>query len=245
MHDHAQKLATLIKSATEGIGKCDIAFSGGLDSGILAYLIEEGNLCTVGVDNSWDIEMAKKSAKILGRDLNIIVVEEESIISAAKFLLENFGNLSPVEVSFEIPLVILLDKCKEYKMVTGQGADELFGGYKKYLEKKEEMGRDVEKVLKVTNPRERRMAEIFGKELIFPYLNEEIVKFALNIPDDLKIRDGVRKYILRESAKILGVPKEIYMAKKKAVQYGSGIWKSLKKIARRKGMNIDEFLLNL
>jgi len=237
---YAEKIANILKEKTSNIGGCAIGFSGGLDSGILAYLIENSTLYTLGIKNSKDVECAKDVAEILDRDLVIVEIGENDILDAAKFLLREFGKMSIVEISFEIPLVILSKHCEEKIIVTGQGADELFGGYKKYIENPSLMKEDFKKLVEITYPRERKIAEKFGKKLISPYLSEEIISIALEIPMELKIKNDVRKYILREAAKLLGVPEKIYLAEKRAVQYGSGIMKILRNIAKRHGVKLTD-----
>jgi len=48
---------------------------------------------------------------------------------------------------------------------------------------------------------------------------------ASRIPLAFKIREGVRKEILRRAALELGVPRELAVAPKKAAQYSSGVQK--------------------
>lgn len=237
---YAEKIAYILMEKTSEIEDCAIGFSGGLDSGILAYLIENSTLYTLGIKNSKDVIRAKDAAKILGRELEIIEIGEEDVLYAAKFLLQEFGEMSIVELSFEIPLTVLSKHCKENIIVTGQGADELFGGYKKYIGNPSLMGEDFKKLVELTNPREIKIAEKFGKKLVCPYLSEELVSLALEIPVELKIKNGVRKYILREAAKLLGVPEKIYLADKMAVQYGSGVMKILRKMAKRFGVKLAD-----
>jgi len=54
-----------------------------------------------------------------------------------------------------------------------------------------------------------------------------VASMALSIPLDFKIRGGRRKHLLREAAKLLGLPEEVAETPKKAAQYSSGILKLL------------------
>jgi len=60
------------------------------------------------------------------------------------------------------------------------------------------------------------------------------VRAAMAIPGSSLVRSGVRKYPLREVAKRY-IPGEIAMYDKKAMQYGSGIWKAIRELARHNG----------
>ena len=73
----------------------------------------------------------------------------------------------------------------------------------------------------------------------------DVVELALRLPLNFKIRNGVRKYILRKVAKEIGLPREIYERPKKAVQYGSGFVKVVRKIAKRNGLNVPDYLRRL
>ena len=49
----------------------------------------------------------------------------------------------------------------------------------------------------------------FSVESRLPFLDYRLVEFALSLPDDFKIKNGKRKFILRESMKHI-LPKQVY-----------------------------------
>lgn len=124
-------------------------------------------------------------------------------------------------------------------MLSGQGADELFGGYNRYLKFYEEKGERAQEDLKkdilnlyhVNLQRDDAVTMANSIELRVPYLDPDIINIAMNIPMKYKINkdDTLRKCILREVGAELGVPEEIVKRPKKAAQYGSGIHKMLVK----------------
>jgi asparagine synthase (glutamine-hydrolysing) len=77
-----------------------------------------------------------------------------------------------------------------------------------------------------------------------PYLNENLVTFCFNLPYELKIKGSERKYILRKLAKEIGLSDEIAFKKKKSAQYGTGIMKIMKKIAKQNDMTLGEYIMN-
>jgi asparagine synthase (glutamine-hydrolysing) len=86
-----------------------------------------------------------------------------------------------------------------------------------------------------------------GVELRVPFLDNDIINLALDIPAKYKIKDNedvLRKHILRDAAKSIGVPDYIADRPKKAAQYGSGINKILKKRVLR-SFDIEEFIESL
>ncbi len=242
--EEIERLASILKSIDIPKDSA-LSFSGGLDSGILAFLFQDLRLYTVGLEGSRDVENAVELANILGREVEIIPLEEESVVEGIIFLKRIQPDISPMEISFELPLYIVLSRVEEKYVVTGQGADELFGGYSKYLREPERMRDDLKTLFEKTLPRERRMAALLLKELITPYLNDEIVELASSIPLEMKIREGVRKWILREAAKRLGAPEELWSREKKAAQYGSGVWKMMKRMAKERGMDLESFVSSL
>ncbi|MEM2979617.1 MAG: asparagine synthase C-terminal domain-containing protein [Methanomassiliicoccales archaeon] len=82
---------------------------------------------------------------------------------------------------------------------------------------------------------------MFHKEIVHPYLDEKFLDFVLQIPIDERMRNGVRKGLLREVARRLGLG-EIASLDKKAAQYGSGIMKTMKKAARKRKIHLKELV---
>ena len=240
--EYINKLAEII-GAFECPSGSALSFSGGLDSSILAYLFRPCNpeLYVVGFKGSRDVQNAFEIASFLGMRANYIFLSEEHIIEGISEL-KDIEEMSAVEISFELPLLIVAKNSTEKIIYTGQGADELFGGYAKYLNREELMGEDVKNLLEKTLPRERKIVSKYGKELVTPYLSQELIELSSNIPASCKINKGVRKFVLREAARRLGIPDLIVEREKKAAQYGSGIWKAMKKIAKRKGMSVEDFV---
>ena len=144
--------------------------------------------------------------------------------------------------------------------LSGQGADELFGGYNRYLKHfeenslfdayfalDEEIYHDIANMHHVNLERDDAVSMANGVELRVPFLDKDIIDLALDIPGKYKIKDGedvLRKHILRDVAKSIGVPDYIADRPKKAAQYGSGINKILKKRVLR-SFDIEEFVDSL
>lgn len=95
--------------------------------------------------------------------------------------------------------------------------------------------------------RERKMAHHLGLDLIYPFLDSEIITRAEYYPLTTHIeqtRQGefIRKALLRKLAQKLGLSKDIAEQPKKAIQYGSGTVKLLRIIAKSSNyQNIPEW----
>ncbi len=228
--------------------KVGVLFSGGLDSSLLALLLSKHadvTLYTAGAEGSQDIEWARKVSEMMGLELREYVFDindVEKIISKVVFAIE---EPNPMNLAIGIPLYFATklareDRCK--LLLSGQGADELFGGYLKYLKNPEIMEKDLAELGEKNLARDDKIAMLNSVEGRFPFLDLNVVRTALRTPIEFKIRNGLRKAILREIALKLGLPKEVAYREKKACQYGTNSQKILQKIAKRNGMKTREFV---
>ncbi len=81
-----------------------------------------------------------------------------------------------------------------------------------------------------------------------PFIDREVVGFALSLPLELKIEsadDLLRKRILRKVAANLKIPDFIADRPKKAIQYATGIDKALRRIAGSEGLTVRDYLNKL
>jgi len=209
-----------------------VSFSGGIDSTLLAFLAKEHTdveLIAVGVKNSHDIKAAKSAAKLINLSLTVKELNDEEIITESSILQKRL-NLTQFEIGFMLPFWIAAKNAKNKILMCGQGADEVFGGYARFREAKNDINLDMEtkSLLKIIPKRELKIAEIFGLELSCPYLSEEVIQ-ASKLYSQKENIGVVGKEKLREAARHLGLSKEITDRRKKAAQYGSGVQKVLKK----------------
>lgn len=226
-----------------------ILFSGGVDSALLAAIAgrrSRPRLYTVGVQGASDLVASEGAAARLDLPWRPILVDAEELERHVRALLQLMPPDDPVTLSFELPLHIVASICQEDILVTGQGADELFAGYHRYLAMKPDelasaLEADLEKVLEQVAPLDRRIAARHGKQVRHPFLDRRTIGVARSIPLDEMIVDGHRKLPLRQAAELLRLGPTAWR-EKRAAQYGSGFMKVLKARARDRSLTLREYL---
>jgi len=248
----------MLKVLERAVGEeCDeaevgVLFSGGLDSTVLARLASarcQVLLYTIGVPESHDLKVAEETASDLDMPWEGILLDRKDILSALPRISDIIGTDNPLVLSFEMPLYIVSAKAKERLLISGQGADELFGGYARYARMSEaelalSMDHDLKGLLTVGMERERRLAEHFGKVIRHPYLHRVVVEMAQHLPMSERIHEGERKKVLRDVATLLQLG-PVAARPKKAAQYGSGVMREMKSEAMRRGVPLADLASSL
>jgi asparagine synthase (glutamine-hydrolysing) len=230
-----------------------VLFSGGLDSSILAKILDDlgtkPELLCAGLPMSKDVLRAKRIAELLGLYVNVRELSEREIEETLPRVIQIIERRSPLDVSISTPLYFALEAARERKLsriLVGQGADEIFAGYKRYeriLEKdgykllRDELLKDFSQLHEKNLERDYNVCLANSVEPAYPYLDTAVIKCAFRIPVEEKLKKEItgysRKHILRLVAKLLGMPDEVVNVPKLAIQYGSGVWKIVRRILNR------------
>ncbi len=258
MSELSQRLSGLLDASvaklTEGEDVA-IAFSGGIDSSLVAALAKRHarsvRLYTVGARGSHDVESASETAPLLGLEHEVIELDDATAMEGLRQEIEVTGTSNPLTLAFEIPLFFVMKYCPEGIILGGQGADELFAGYNKYvgmkdLQMRDEMAKDLSKLITVTKPHEAKMGQHVGKTVRYAYLDREIVSLSRNAPSEAlrPIDEDVRKKLLSDAATDLGYG---FLAdrKKKAAQYGSGTMDAFRRLSKAQGLTYNEMVAKI
>jgi asparagine synthase (glutamine-hydrolysing) len=235
-------LSELISRAVEQAleDRVAISFSGGLDSTVIAAIARKHadvELFTAGVEGSEDVEYADKAASALGLPLTVVRIGEEKAMSAYarchSILPMDFLKL---EILVPVHCVAEAAASKNHKVLLfGSAAEELFAGYDRYYVGRDE-GKDIDALLREefrTLPQRdiayvKKVCRSLGLDSRFPFYNKDLADMMFAVPIEERMDDrALKKGILREAAKLLGVPAIVIGRKKKAMQYGSGVHKML------------------
>jgi asparagine synthase (glutamine-hydrolysing) len=215
-----------------------VALSGGVDSTLVATLAKR-ECVAVGTDGSHDLKRAKAAAESQGLACTFVTIREAEIASALPIVVKTIPEKNPVNTGIALTLYFVARWAGENgyrRIITGQGADELFGGYSRYLVSEtleEDLQRDFIG-LETQVRRDQAIAALHGTYFSMPYMDFRVVRAARAIPAAEKVREGRRKIPLRTVAERY-ISQDLAVYEKKAMQYGSGVWNALRKIARKNG----------
>lgn len=236
-----------------------VAFSAGVDSTLVAhYLSQTGSepkLITTGLEGQKELDIAEKTASHYGWDIDIEAHTEEDVESSLDEVIRSVEEPHPMKIGIAYPFHWSAKTAYSKghtSLYSGNGADELFGGYKRYHTSFLE-GKDVDRMVFddttgswVNNfHRDTKTCLDQGVSLILPFTHPSIIDFGLSIPSSSKVSSDptcIRKLVLRKLAKKVGIIDEIADRPKKAAQYSTGVDKALRRIAKRKGFSLRELV---
>ena len=249
-------LTAAMKKRAQDFDRIGIIFSGGIDSVMIAHiasqLVPEVVCYTGGVQGSSDIKNAKEVAEKLSLDLRICEYSPQEVEGLLPRVIDVIEDSNSGQVEVALPVygaVGLAHKDGIRVMFTGQGADELFGGYSWYPKVagkeglqalRRHMVQDLQLLYRETLEREDKITMAHSIELREPFLDPEVIRVALATDLRLNIRgmsDRFGKRVHRRLAMNLGIPRQIAYRIKEAAQHGSGIHATLDAIARNRGFD--------
>ena len=232
-----------------------VAFSGGMDSGLVAALAKKyarSVTCyTCGTDDSFDVQAGRELAEKLELPWVHCRIGEDTIEGDIRELIQATKVSDPFTISYELQLFTVCRKAHEPVVLSGQGSDEYFGGCASSVNDDDEGYESfrewgIERLMKVSVPCEMSIARNFGKTLEYPYLDENVLSCIGRIdPEELRPRSlEDRKSVLKSVAEELGYPILAHRTKK-ASQYGSNTTEVIRNAARAKGIRYNRYIAGI
>ncbi|WP_181685806.1 asparagine synthase C-terminal domain-containing protein [Halorhabdus salina] len=229
---------------TDGLA---IAFSGGVDSALLAARLD-APLYVAGFPDSHDVQAAQETARLLDREVRVVELDHDALVETVPPVATATGRTNAMAVEIALPLYLVAKRAAADgfdRLAVGQGADELFGGYAKIARAPEDprvaaetvrgARREVLESLPNQLTRDVLAIRAGGVEPVAPLLADRVVKTGLDLPGSLLVADrGERKYALRLAAREW-LPDPVAFREKKALQYGSLVARELDRLARQAG----------
>ena len=254
-----QKVRDGLESAVKAQLMSDVPYgvllSGGLDSTVIAAItqkfakkrVETGSLkdawwpqlhsFAVGLEGSPDLVAAKKAADFIGtvhHEIHFTIQEALDALEDVIYHIETY-DITTVRASTPMYLLARAIKAMGIKMVlSGEGSDELFGGYLYFhkapnaQEFHEELVRKMSKLHLYDCLRANKSLMAWGIEGRVPFLHKEFIDVAMGLnPKDkmnIKLPDGkqrIEKWILRKAFEDI-LPPEICWRQKEQFSDGVG-----------------------
>jgi asparagine synthase (glutamine-hydrolysing) len=265
MQKAAETLQKLLEKSIQlrvsGTKEIAVAFSGGLDSSVVAFLAKKCrvnvHLMHVSLENRPETAEAKKAADDLDLPIEVHLFRESDVEKILPTVIGLIEEPDPVKAGIGVSFYWAAKKVAEagfQVLLAGQGADELFGGYQRYIndylshgeEKvRRAMFDDVVRLHESNIERDVKICRFHDVELRLPFASYQIAEFALSLPLELKIEkkpDSLRKLVLRRAAENIGIPKSVTEKPKKAVQYATGTNDAVKKLAKKQNMTVKDYV---
>jgi len=254
-------LRSSVKAVVQNSKMVGVLFSGGLDSSIVAAAADdlgiETKLYTAAFEDLSGLASAERAAGLLGLNLEAEVVSLDEAEDVLRRVVWEIESSDPLQVCVGMPIEVatkIAASREERLLLSGSGADELFGGYSKYLEAyrmfgedgvADRMFQDIVGLGRRDLLRDGAIGEANRVQLSAPFLDLELVRFGLEIPIALKLEgmgDNLRKRVLRRTARMMEIPEEIVDLPKKAAQYSSRSLAVAKKLAKGEGLSLRGYL---
>src|SRR5210317_146606 len=187
---------------------------------------------SVGLEGSPDLAAAQEVAKHIGtvhHEIKFTIQEGLDAIREVIYHLETY-DITTIRASTPMYLMARAIKALGIKMVlSGEGADELFGGYLYFhkapneREFHEETVRKLDKLHQYDCLRANKSLAAWGIEGRVPFLDKEFIDVAMNInPEDKMIKNGrIEKWVLREAFKDY-LPESVLWRQKEQFSDGVG-----------------------
>ena len=212
--------------------KC-ISLSGGLDSSILACLLDKKNInaiCIISKESPGnDLTFSQIIAKKFSIPINIKMIDIDELLSAVNETIKILKVFNDIEIRNAVVMYLSLLAVKKNgfsSVITGDGADELFAGYNFWLKmNNNEVQNDLKRIRKIMHFPTQEIGKKLGIKVESPFLSEKVMDFAKSLPLDYKInmQKGKKygKWILRKTFE-KKIPNSIVWRKKSAMQDGAG-----------------------
>ena len=221
-----------------------VLISGGLDSSIVAALAtklhtkihpdqpQKLHSFAIGLKDSTDLMYAKKVAQHLGTIHHEIIFTIQEAMNALRDVIYHLETFDVTTIRASTPMYLMARKIKSLgiKMVlSGEGSDEIFGGYLYFhmapdaKEFHEECVRKLFMLSKYDCLRANKSTAAWGVEVRVPFLDKEFLDYAMSIDPQDKMCPGkkMEKTILRE-AFVGYLPDEILWRQKEQFSDGVG-----------------------
>ncbi|MBN1683713.1 hypothetical protein JW865_09200 [Candidatus Bathyarchaeota archaeon] len=235
--------------------KSCVAFSGGVDSSLLAkILVMQGfNLPLVSISfrEGNEVNYVKQASIYIGGNLYYKIVSLDELEKGLTHIIKtiNYDRIALLENAIGYYFIFKYASDKGFKVVlSANGIDELYCGYDVFRRQYHEIDLNllIDELTDIAKNDKKIIdcvAKLFDLTYYCPFLEDGFIEFSKKIPLNQKIinkEDKLRKHYVRQEAIRLGLPTEIAKHEKNSLQYSSGLHKGIRQLARRNGYSDKE-----
>jgi asparagine synthase (glutamine-hydrolysing) len=222
--EHAVKIR--VQNTDRPIG---FFLSGGLDSSLVVAIAKKLNIqiktFSIGTKDSPDAAAARVVAKYLGTEHHEVEFNFDDAIDKLEDIIISLETYDTTTIRASVPMWILSkwisDNTECRVLLSGEGSDELLGGYKYFQNAPSleafniETQRRVAMLHQFDVLRSDRCTAAHGLEVRVPFLDRDFIDCVMNIPTELKMTFEEKK-ILRDAFSDNYLPESILRRKKDA-----------------------------
>ncbi|MBN1761878.1 MAG: hypothetical protein JW878_02195 [Methanomicrobia archaeon] len=229
-----KELRALLSDAVKKNDAEALLLSGGLDTSILAALSNDTGKMSkkaftvfLAGARARDLDYAQKIARKFRYEHHVICITETEALEKLPDVVKAVRSFDPA-LPNDLTIYVALEEAKSLgikSVMTGDGADELFAGYS-YMHalSPDALSRYIETISRTMWFSSNKLGASLGVEIKQPYLDKEIIDFAVDVDPALKVRerDGrtYGKWLLRTAfEEALG---EVAWRAKEPIEFGSG-----------------------
>ena len=223
-----EDLKKILTEATERNYYNGLLFSGGLDTSILAAINPRLRCVSVSLEaKAKDIHYSRLLSDFFNLEHFHREVSVDEAIESIPEVIKILKTFDPA-IPNDLTVYFGLKEAKKLgitEIATGDGSDEIFAGYS-FMERIKDLAGYIERISRNMFFSSNVLAESLGLKIRQPYIDKEVVDFALGIPVNLKIhRDNGKiwgKWILRKAFEDK-LPHELAWQSKRPLEIGSGM----------------------
>lgn len=237
--------SAIARLLSEAVDKClmtdvpwGVLLSGGLDSSLVAALAARRSArpihsFTIGLENSPDLVAAQSVASHLGTIHHAFTFTLQEGLDALRDVIYHLETFDVTSIRASTPMFLMSRRIKAHgiKMIlTGEGADEIFGGYLYFHRAPSRRELHLETIDKLNGlhlydcNRANKATAAWGVEARVPFLDKNFVNFCMeqiDPADKMPTATHIEKFILRDAFTGL-LPPSILMRQKEQFSDGVG-----------------------
>lgn len=215
-------------------GKVAALVSGGVDSGLVAALLAaqcpDFEAFSIGTPWGNEFDDAQQLADALGRPLNRVELDPQSILMALPQTIRAFGHPQAQAVEIGVAITAFCRQLQEGRLIfTGYGSDLINSG----LATGDGLAEDIRAAIAREVDKTRYSSELSslaalanGSQLAHPYWDLAVLRTALDTCPSVKTARGREKGHLRLAAE-RWLPEQAAWRKKTAIHHGNGLGTAL------------------